>query len=176
MKRYCETVIKEIEDRFNDKSIEIILFASQFETFESMSGIQDKDIITFGNNFPILNAEAVLADLKSFKFFIKSMVECKKYKTDENPLHKILEADLRWCEQQRLCEILLVIPVATASVERSFSTMNRILSKARNRMLPETLTHCMTMSIEGPEVPTEDFLDRVVDLYALKKPLRLKFL
>jgi hypothetical protein len=48
-----------------------------------------------------------------------------------------------------MCEILLVIPVTTASVERSFSAMNKILNKARNRMKPETLIHCMMISIEG---------------------------
>ena len=64
-----------------------------------------------------------------------------------------------YCELQALYEILLVNPVTTASVERSLSTMNRILRKARNRTIPETLTHCVIVSIEGPEVPKEDFLE-----------------
>ena len=50
MKKYCESVIKEIEGRFNAKSIEIMLFASRFDTFQSMSGLQDKEVINFCNN------------------------------------------------------------------------------------------------------------------------------
>ena len=57
-----------------------------------MSGPQDKEVINFCKNFPILNAEAVLADLKSFTFFIKSMVYCGRYKADESPSTKLLKA------------------------------------------------------------------------------------
>jgi hypothetical protein len=42
--------------------------------------------------------------------------------------------------------------------------MNRVLTKTRKRMLPGTLMHCMLISIEGPDVPTEDFLNKTVDL------------
>jgi hypothetical protein len=58
----------------------------------------------------------------------------------------------------------------------SFRAMNRILNKARNRMVPETLMQCMMISIEGPEIPTDEFLNRVVYLYATKKPRRIRFL
>ena len=44
-----------------------------FETFQSMTGPQDREVINFYNNFPILNAEAVLSDFKSFTYFIWSM-------------------------------------------------------------------------------------------------------
>ena len=83
-----------------------------------------------------------MAQIELFTFFIKSMVSCRRYKEDESPLIKILEADMGYCELQALCEILLDNPVTTASVERSFSTMNRILNKARIITIPETLTHC----------------------------------
>jgi hypothetical protein len=74
-----------------------------------------------------------------------------------------------------MCEILLIIPLTTASVERSFSAMNRILNKARNRMVPETLMHCMMISVGGPEIPTDEFLNRVVDLYARKNLVSTRF-
>src|SRR5678816_4573577 len=32
MKIYCDSVIEEVEERFNDKSIDIMIFASHFET------------------------------------------------------------------------------------------------------------------------------------------------
>lgn len=177
MKIYCESLINEIEDRFNDKSIDVMIFSSNFETFQSLIDLQDSEVRKFCDKFPMLNAENVIADLKSFKFYVKSMLESGMYKkTGENPISKILEADVGYCELQKLCEILLVIPVTTASVERSFSTMNRLLTKARNRMLPETLKHCMLISIEGPETPEEEFLEKVVDIYARKKTRRIRFL
>src|SRR5678815_3519961 len=153
-----------------------MIFASRFETFQSLTNLPDIEVRKLCDRFPMLNAEGVLADLKSFNFYINSMLESEIFKADESPLSKILEADLGYCELQKLCEILLVIHVTTASVERSFSTMNRILSKTRNRMLPETLMHCMMIRIEGSEIPTEDFLEKTVDLYATKKTRLIRFL
>ena len=48
---------------------------------------------------------------------------------------------------------LLLLPVGTATVERSFSAMKRILSSWRCRLLPEHSCQLMQMSIEGPVVP-----------------------
>jgi len=48
---------------------------------------------------------------------------------------------------------LLLLPVGTATVERSFSTMNRILCSRRCRLLPDHVCQLMQLSIEGPEVP-----------------------
>src|SRR5678816_413652 len=116
-----------------------MIFASRFETFQLLTNLPDIEVRKFCDRFPMLNAEGVLADLKFFNFYINFMLESEIFKTDESPLSKILEADVGYCELQKLCEIFLVIPVTIASVKRSFSTMNRILSKTRNRMLPETL-------------------------------------
>lgn len=175
MKEYCESLIREIDNRFNDKSINIMKFACHFESFQLFIGIQDTELKTICGYFPMLNAEAILADMKSFNFFIKSMLDSGIYKAHESPLIKIMEADIGYNELQQLCEVLIVIPVTTASVERSFSTMNRVLTKTRKKMLPGTLMHCMLISIEGPDVPTEDFLDKTVNLYAAIKNRRIRF-
>lgn len=76
MERHCESIINEIEERFNDKSIEII---HRFETFRSMTGLQNEEVIIFCNSFPILNAEAAMPTvLKAHKFFIKFVVDESK--------------------------------------------------------------------------------------------------
>ena len=48
---------------------------------------------------------------------------------------------------------LLMLPVGTISVERSFSTMNRILSSERCRLLSEHACQLMQLAVEGPRVP-----------------------
>ena len=52
---------------------------------------------------------------------------------------------------------ILVLPVGTASVERSFSTLNRIMTDQRNRLTYEHLSALMKISIEGPPIP--DIMD-----------------
>jgi hypothetical protein len=48
---------------------------------------------------------------------------------------------------------LLLLPIGTATVERSFSTMKRILSSERCRLNAEHSCQLMQMSIEGTCVP-----------------------
>lgn len=47
-----------------------------------------------------------------------------------------------------LIELILVLPVATATVERAFSSMNIIKSNLRNKMGDEFLTDCLVCYIE----------------------------
>jgi hypothetical protein len=50
---------------------------------------------------------------------------------------------------------ILLLPIGTAGVERSFSTMNRILcsESERCRLLPDHVNYLMLISIEGPKIP-----------------------
>ena len=51
---------------------------------------------------------------------------------------------------------LLLLPIGTENVERSFlgfSTMNRILTSQRCRLLPAHACQLMQLSIEGLQVP-----------------------
>ena len=49
--------------------------------------------------------------------------------------------------------IILLMPIGTAGVERSFSTMNRIMCSERCRLLPDHVNYLMLISIEGPVTP-----------------------
>ena len=51
------------------------------------------------------------------------------------------------------------MPIGTAGVERSFSTMNRVLNSARCRLLPDHVNSFMQISIEGPRIPESDIRD-----------------
>lgn len=57
--------------------------------------------------------------------------------------------------------------VSTASAQRSFSTMNGIINKIRNRMGLETLQFCTKKTIKGPIKLEEKLVNDVIDdLYA----------
>ena len=47
-----------------------------------------------------------------------------------------------------LVKLVLTLPVATATVERSFSAMKYIKNELRNRMGDQWLNDCLTMYIE----------------------------
>ncbi len=59
----------------------------------------------------------------------------------------------------RLATIAMLLPVTTATVERSFSDMKQIKTRLRNRLGEDTLDQAMRISIEGPEKISSDSLD-----------------
>jgi hypothetical protein len=48
---------------------------------------------------------------------------------------------------------ILLLPIGTAAVERSFSTMNRVMTSKRCRLNPNHVSQLMQLSIEGPNIP-----------------------
>ena len=48
---------------------------------------------------------------------------------------------------------LLLHPVGTATVERSFSTLHRILSSERCCLTADHIRHLMFLLVEGPQIP-----------------------
>ena len=77
----------------------------------------------------------------------------------------------------------LLLPIGTATVDRSFSTMNRILCSERCRLLPSHACQLMQLSIEGMTLPdvrdasdeqrseVDGFINRAYDSW-LSKPRR----
>ena len=71
-----------------------------------------------------------------------------------------------------LLSIAMVLPVSTATVERSFSDMKQIKDWLRNRLLPASMLKLMIIAIEGPPLHEVDF-DAVLALWKAMKPQRL---
>ena len=71
-----------------------------------------------------------------------------------------------------LLTIAMVLPVSTATVERSFSDMKQIKDRLRNRLLPASMFKLMIIAIEGPPLHEVNF-DAVLALWKAMKPRRL---
>ncbi|CAF3880912.1 unnamed protein product, partial [Rotaria sp. Silwood1] len=62
-------------------------------------------------------------------------------------------------------EIFLCAPISTATMERDFSRMNRILTGLRNRLTTEHLEQLMRISIEGPADLDNDIKNLIIDCW-----------
>ena len=67
-----------------------------------------------------------------------------------------------------LATISLSIPVATASVERSFSQMKLIKTRLRSRLSDTSLSHLMKIAIESPDKLTDSDLEDIVNVWNRK--------
>ena len=65
----------------------------------------------------------------------------------------------------KLMSIFLCLPVSTASVERSFSSMKTIKTRLRNRLTDASL---MLIAIEGPDELSDSNLNNIVDTWSVR--------
>ena len=63
----------------------------------------------------------------------------------------------------------MVLPVTTATVERSFSDMKLIKTRLRSRLGEEILNHTMRISIDGPDKLNSEDLDSIIQYWKEKK-------
>ncbi|CAH0393730.1 unnamed protein product [Bemisia tabaci] len=79
----------------------------------------------------------------------------------------------------KLVSLIYTIPVSTATVERSFSTMNRVKDYSRNTTLEERLSHLALLSIEKDLVThllrNDQFYEETINNFC-KHQRRLEFL
>ena len=73
----------------------------------------------------------------------------------------------------KVAAIVNVLPVTTATVERSFSAMKLIKAILRSRLGADELEHTMRVCIEGPNQLSDDFLESVIDHYKSVKKRKL---
>ena len=74
-----------------------------------------------------------------------------------------------------LAGIIVACPVGTAGVERSFSTMNRLCTRLRQRLTPQHLNKLLMIVQEGPTELTRDELKQIAYLWLQQKPRRIQF-
>ena len=72
-----------------------------------------------------------------------------------------------------LARLAVVLPVTTATVERSFSDMKLIKTRLRSRLGEETLNHTMQISIEGPDKLNSEDLDSIIQYWKEKKTRKI---
>ena len=68
---------------------------------------------------------------------------------------------------KKIINLINTIPITTASVERSFSTMNRVVSWTRNSTDKERASDPILLSVEKELVDNLD-LEEVIDFGAIK--------
>ena len=71
-------------------------------------------------------------------------------------------------ETVKLLNIIMSLPVGTATVERSFSEMKLIKTRLRSGLSNSNLEHLMKVAIEGPPLRDVDF-NAIMDIFKQKK-------
>ena len=126
-----------------------------------------------GMTQPDIDAEDTESEWKLFRRVI--FIQYKNSSLQDVLTKLISNADLSaaFPNLSKLATILEVLPVTTATVERSFSSMKLVKTRLRSRMGEDTLQHTMRICIEGPDILSNEQLDAVLDYYKGQKKRRI---
>lgn len=153
---YVTKLLNNLEKRFSGLLMNICSATAIFDPLNatSDSSYGDQAIETLASSLRQLNASELANEWTSFKNLLRA-----HNKRGERGAQAILQklasqqSDLADAYPQLsiLAKTILVCPIGTAGVERSFSCMARVCTRLRNRMSTETISACLLVSLEGPE-------------------------
>ncbi|XP_021311987.1 uncharacterized protein LOC110433750 [Sorghum bicolor] len=159
----------ELNERFDEVNTELLICMASFNPINSFAAF-DKDKLVklagfYPNDFSVLELRHLPSSLT---LYINDMLADERFKNVRTLAElsvKLVETSK--CERHevvyKLLKLVLVLPVATASVERVFSVMNYVKNKLRNKIGDQYLNDCLVTFIEREfflRVKDKDIINR----------------
>lgn len=174
--KYKNKIVENMENRFSDKishlaQLHLVLATKSDDSVEKL--VQIASTLNVPKD-DLLTEWRIVKRMPSALHLQDSMVEFAT-SIEKKAMFPVFSRALRH---------LLLLPIGTAGVERSFSTMHRILCCERSRLLSSHVCQLMQISIEGCQIPDvrdgtdaeRQILDELISAAYdnwLKKPRRL---
>ena len=145
--------LQELSDRFTEVNTELLLCVACLNPMDSFSAFNKEKLLRLAQFYPsefspmellILDnqLETYILDMRSNEFSevkgIGGLAE-KLVETKKNIVYPLVYL---------LIKLALILPVATATVERAFSAMNIVKNRLRNRMGDQWMNDCLVAYIE----------------------------
>ena len=149
-----DAIITEMDHRFNEVSSEILVCFSCLDPKDSFSKFDVEKIARlteiYDQDFSTIDRSNIRDQLETFILHMRRVDLFKDCQDFSSLAMKMVEHErhIAFPLVYRLIELALLLPVATASVERAFSAMNIIKTDLRNRMVDEWLNDLLLCYIE----------------------------
>ena len=170
---YLDGLIQSLKLRFADGESSInhlSLFVLPPKLLKTTSKkVYDKHIKNINEFYNISNL-----DIKS-ELWYNLYLEDKSF--DKKSITELFNETSLFPSNQKCFKILLMFPVTTCSIERSFSSMTRIKTLLRTSMTDERLSNLVNLSINANyiEKDLDQFGSKVINKFSLIRKRRLKF-
>ncbi len=183
--------LQDLNNKFDEVNPELLRCMSSFSPAKSFSDFNVDNLVKLAKFYP---NDFDVEEMNQLTFQLNRYIS--DVSKDENFTNLMSLADLsmmlvktnkvsRYDLVYKLLKFVLVLPVATASVERVFSSMNYIKNKLRSKMGQEYLNDCLVIFIERYfflQVKNEDIINhfqnikkRKVLLYIVRVLIILPF-
>jgi len=157
----------ELNNMFDEVNTELLRCMAAFNPANSFSAFDIEKLVNLAKFYP---DDFDLEEINQLRFQLRLYIA--NVRNDENfkNLKSLAELSMMIVKRDmiswygivyKLFKLVLVLPVATASVERIFSAMNTIKNKLRSKMGQNFLNNCLTTFIEREfflQVKDEDII------------------
>ncbi|XP_062206140.1 uncharacterized protein LOC133908020 [Phragmites australis] len=146
--------LRELNDRFDEVNTELLICMASFNPIDSFAAFDKENLVKLAQFYPTdftkdemlklpnqlrnyiadVRRDERFKDVKTFADLSINLIETKKNGTFE-VVYKLLK-------------LVLILPVATASVERVFSSMTYVKNKLRNKIGSQYMNDCLVTFIE----------------------------
>ncbi|XP_049342683.1 uncharacterized protein LOC125806977 [Solanum verrucosum] len=147
--------LQELNDRFNEVRTDLLIGVACLNLVDSFSSFDIKNILRMAELYPDDFGENVMVTLRNqLETYIVDVRDVDKRFSNLKGLGDLSEMlvkvkkHLNYPLVFRLIKFALLLPVATAIVERAFSAMKLIKSELQNRMDDDFLSSCMVPYVE----------------------------
>lgn len=147
-------LLQELDNRFNETTSELLVCSAAFNPRESFRDFKVESLMSLAKLYPNDFSSAELRDLSHhLSLYIADVRENERFSHIETIGYlsqKMVETRKHICYPLVYCllKLVLVLPVATATVERCFSAMKIVKSELRNRMSDDYLSHSLIRYVE----------------------------
>jgi hypothetical protein len=149
-----DQIRQELDNRFDEVNMELLICMSALNPFNSFNSYDAYKVLRLAKFYPkdFSSVELIRLELQ-LDNFIDDMRKDDRFKG----LNNLGELSIRLVETNKhviydlvylLLKLVLILPVATTSVERVFSALSLVKDKLRNRMGDELLNDCLVTYIE----------------------------
>ncbi|XP_038693846.1 uncharacterized protein LOC119991579 [Tripterygium wilfordii] len=146
--------LRELNDRFTETTTELLICVACLNPNDSFSAFDKQKLIRlatfYPNDFTLVELMTLEDQLDTYIFDMRHSKEFEQLKGLGDLSEKMVQHKKKQLYPlvYRLLKMALILPVATATVERAFSAMKIVKSRLRNRMGDQLLNDSLVVYIE----------------------------
>ncbi|CAL8137279.1 unnamed protein product [Prunus armeniaca] len=174
-----DCMLRELNDRFPEQTVELLILSSALDPHNSFKSFNIGHLCKLAEKF--YPADFSPSDLKGLE------IELRYFQNDmyRLPCFKDLTTLPQLCQQlvettlaenyhllYKLIQLVLTLPVSTATTERAFSCMRIIKNRLRSTIADEFLADCMILHIEREFANSIDN-EEIIEEFKISKPRRI---
>jgi hypothetical protein len=157
----------ELDNRFDEVNMELLSCMLAFNPSDSFASFDAQKTRRLAEFYP---NDIFGTDLLKLELQLDNYIDAMRQDDNFKGLYSIVDLSVKLVETKRyivydtvylLIKLVLLLPVATTSVERVFSTMSLVKTKLRNKMGDRLLDDCLITFIEQDiffEVDEDDII------------------